>query len=154
MLCTSDALCPKGRPGSVAPAIRAAGMVPRRCSPALAAAGEQADHEGPMPRRFTSWVLLQAASLLVREATNWLRRRAFYQVDHAASSVCYGDGSLTIIVSKSVFVVGEITGSGGEFFDGSYHGSFSITPSLTDCASNLPISSPSKATSCLSDVYL
>jgi hypothetical protein len=32
------------------------------------------------------------------------------------------------------FMVGEIIGSGGNLFEGSYHGRFSTTPSLTACA--------------------
>jgi hypothetical protein len=52
------------------------------------------------------------------------------------NQVCGADGSPTIIVSNSVFVVGEIIGSGGKLFDGSYHGSFATAPSSP--ASGLP----------------
>ncbi len=62
--------------------------------------------------------------------------------------------SSTIRVSKPPLRSMEIIGSRGNVLDGSYHGCFSTTPSRTDCASNFPISSPSRATGFLSESNL
>src|SRR5260370_28662715 len=53
----------------------------------------------------------------------------------------------TTTVSKSICMMVVVIGLLGNFSEGSYHGCFSTTPSWSARASNLPISSPSSATS-------